>query len=243
MTDQKFTEVESETKVREFLTRAATLESICSWWVQTHSNRVCHSRVVEFDSPRMLITLSYPQGSIGLNVDAVLSQDRECLLSVYLLGEGVFCFKGYYSKRVENNYEFRLGDKVYRVQRRKGFRYQLPRGYEIDVVLGKEQFPLGDISAEGLSFFVNKDKNIEYKAGQKIDSMFFYLRQRRVEVEATVQHLSPYQRSPKESGIKVGVAFNKISEADTDYLSMYITEQVVLNFHPDDAIEGKITRK
>ncbi len=241
--EDKFNEVQSETKVREYFARAAMQESICSWWIQGERSMVSHSKVKDFVPTLMTITLSPPQSLSGAINHVRLQQKRECLLSIYLQAEGIFCFKGYFYKQAGVNLEFKLIDKVYRVQRRKGFRYQIPRGYEINVQIEKDSFPLNDLAPEGLSFFVEEGSPKEFVANQKIPKLSFYLRQRRVEVGGVVQHLSEMQRGPKEKGIKVGIHLDRISESDAEFLSMYITEQVVLNFHPDEALDAKVTKR
>lgn len=119
-------------------------------------------------------------------------------------------------------------EKVFKINRREAFRFQIPGGYQITaeiIIKGKKYFAsVVDISVEGVGLWVSHDL---WKAGTKIDQIVFKLENKEVYSGGEVKVVFPMEFN-KDKGFKIGVQLIKPASGSqtiiVNYMNRYLSQ-------------------
>jgi hypothetical protein len=155
----------------------------------------------------------------------------ECYFSVSAPRANIF-FKTGYTGHDDGGLKFSLPEKVFKVQRRQYFRFQIPEGHVLRVEFDdpidpakKMQPKVLDISAGGLAFLVGETEEPLFPVGTVLKNVTFTIRGRKFQVDAEVRHKHEMPDHGRFKGHKVGVLFAAMSAADNQHLVAYVFEE------------------
>lgn len=117
---------------------------------------------------------------------------------------------------------------LYRVQRRKDRRYQIPSGYDVKVQIPSlypkthKGLRMMDISIGGLSFWVNPKERDRFEKNQKLDRVIFQIRNHPILTKLTLQSIRKDQ-----GGYRVGCQFMGLKESDQTLIFLFIAEKKI----------------
>jgi len=128
--------------------------------------------------------------------------------------------------------KFGLPAKIFKVQRRKDFRFPIPDGHVLKLDYEDPLFPDSrvtrkalDLSAGGISFVVREGEDAVYQEGLDLRGISFALRGRKITCDGVIKHIKPLSARSRAQGIKIGVEFTKINPSDAHYIAAYVFEE------------------
>lgn len=117
-------------------------------------------------------------------------------------------------------------EKVFKINRREAFRFQIPGGYQITaeiMIKGKKYFAsVVDISVEGLGLWVNHDL---WKPGTKMDQITFKLENKEVYSGGEVKVMFPMEFN-KDKGFKIGIQLIKPASGSQTIIVNYMNRHL-----------------
>lgn len=155
----------------------------------------------------------------------------ELYFSVSLARANIF-FKADFYDFDPAGFRFSLPEKVFKVQRRNEFRHQIPDGYLLRVEFSDPLFAeqraskkVIDISAGGLAFEVEEVEGPIYHPDLEIRDLNLTINGKRLSLNAKIKHNKAIPKGGRYKGVKVGVAFEKMREADSQLIATYVFEE------------------
>ena len=126
--------------------------------------------------------------------------------------------------------------EIFKVQRRKDFRAPIPDGYVMYVTFTDPLIPnkevkakVFDISAGGLSLVIPHEEEAGFEPKKILKNMKLTLKNHDIECEGEIRYTQDLATRTHVTkmieGIKVGIKFNKIKEADTQKIASYVLEE------------------
>lgn len=117
-------------------------------------------------------------------------------------------------------------EKVFKINRREAFRFQIPGAYQITAEIlseGKKYFAtVVDVSVEGVGLWVNHEL---FKVGMKMDQIFFRLENKEVFSSGEVKVIFPMEFN-KDKGFKVGVKLIKPAQGSQTIIVNYMNRHL-----------------
>ena len=117
-------------------------------------------------------------------------------------------------------------EKVFKINRREAFRFQIPGGYQItaEVTIGGKKYfaSVVDISVEGVGLWVNHDL---WKVGTKMDQIFFKLENKEIYSNGEVKVIFPMEFN-KDKGFKVGIKLIKPASGSQTIIVNYMNRHL-----------------
>jgi len=194
---------------------------------------VVRSHMTSFSSDKDTFQVWKPADFNPVSFAAHLAQTKNhsCLFSISLAASTIF-FKALFAGTDDVNIHFQLPEKIFKVQRRKFPRFQIPMGYVLKIHF-ETPFNEGkvttqkvwDLSAGGLSFCVNSEEQGLFDPGQLLKEMKFVLQTKTICVEAEIRHKALIQDGPKKGQYKIGVLFKTISKSDIQLITDHVSEE------------------
>ncbi|HTL11629.1 MAG TPA: PilZ domain-containing protein [Bdellovibrionota bacterium] len=155
----------------------------------------------------------------------------EWFFSVSLPAANIF-FKAKFSGIDSAGMRFVTPEKIFKVQRRKDFRFTIPDGYVlkidfVDPLLTDKRMTqkVLDISAGGLSFVVRPDEAPLFPPGAVLNELTLRLRGKEVVCQAEVRHIRELPPNSRIQGVKVGIQFHAMPAGDTQVIASYVFEE------------------
>jgi hypothetical protein len=159
------------------------------------------------------------------------SGSQECFFSVSLSRANIF-FKARYLGHDEEGFRFDGPEIVFKVQRRKDMRVQIPSESAMRLEMQDPTFPeqklvkkVYDISASGLAFIANVTEEALFPKGIVLKSLTFTIGTRKISVDAEVRHVRELPPSSGTTGTQVGVLFLNMRPADNQWVAAYVFEE------------------
>lgn len=121
--------------------------------------------------------------------------------------------------------------RAFRLQRRGNLRVEIGGAYEhlaeLFVGLGSPMSArIMDLSIEGMSILVSNDQAQRLTKGTKINSVIFRIDGNPINLDAVVT----YQAVHSSRGIRVGLKFSRILNADAELISVFMARHLVQSF-------------
>jgi hypothetical protein len=223
-----FQPIEDPREASQYLVEAAKTAASTLIWTK-NQEKVINSRIALVSDVDRLIYAWVPQDFDMPQFMDELAQKKEtdCFFSVSLSRANIF-FKTRFKNYDPAGLKFALPTTIYKVQRRKDARFQIPDSYVVPLEFedplagGKNQKrKIADISASGLSFTVEEKEAPVFQEGLVLKKLKFSIRSRMVSVEAEIRNRR--QITPALS--RVGVVFKNISESDRNHIAAYVFEE------------------
>ena len=155
----------------------------------------------------------------------------DCYFSVSLTTANIF-FKAKYMGFDAGGLRFQEPTRIFKVQRRSDARFPIPDGLVIRVELQDPLFPelkmskkVLDISASGMAIVVADNEAPLFHEGLILKDVNFSVRNRKIKVDAEVRHTKQLPSDSRNPGIKIGILFKNIREADSQWLAGYVFEE------------------
>ena len=157
-------------------------------------------------------------------------QSDECFFSVSLPAANLF-FKTRFLGHDSTGLKFLTPEKVFKVQRRKNVRFNIPEGHVLKVEFQDILLPdvfhkkrVVDISGGGISFLSAPEDAAIYQTGVIIKSMRMTIRLKQLVFDVEVRHTKPFE-TYKEKFVRVGVAFKNLNANDSALIAGYVFDE------------------
>jgi c-di-GMP-binding flagellar brake protein YcgR len=191
------------------------------------------ARIVEYLRSKKTFRLSLPGGDEFRLFTLRMRQDknRPFMILIYLKGQTVVGVMAKPQKVDSEGIEFALPTRMYKVQRRKRERFEIPQGYEFMVEftrpgnLGAHRRKLINLSTEGLAFRVVTSREAQmFKPGMVLRDLRIMLQGAELVMDAVVRSHGP--NGARGGGFKVGVEITQIEPQHADYLAGFLLQQM-----------------
>lgn len=167
----------------------------------------------------------------GLHEEILEKGLLDWYFSVSLPAANIF-FKARYEGFDAAGIKFQAPPKIYKVQRRKDFRYTIPEGYVLKVDFDDPLMPgtrmtqkALDLSAGGLSLVVRPDEAPLFQQGSFVRGIRFKLHTKEITCDAIIRHVRDLPPDSRKQGTKVGLQFTKLAPADAQTIATYVFEE------------------
>lgn len=227
-----FVPVDDEKEARLILKESASTVASVMLWTK-NQEKVLQTHLSAFSESESTLFAWVPPGEKPEEFSQVLSKipESECYFSLSAPQANIF-FKAKYIGFDDGGLKFGLPQKIFKVQRRKDFRFQIPQGHvlrvEFEDLLDSTKTlrpKVLDISAGGLAFIVDETEEALFTQGLKIRNIQFQVKGRKITAHGEVRHKRPLPPESQQTGYKVGVIFLDLKPADHQYISAYVLEE------------------
>lgn len=193
---------------------------------------LCRGRIESADLESMRVCLE-SEGDAHLRfIESLKQQGSGTVLFSLSLSRANIFFKAEFVSVSEGALRFQAPQEIYKVQRRKDFRFPIPDGHvlhlefrnplDLETVSKRKVI---DLSAGGLSFFVPESDAQILKIGMKLMHAEFKVSGRRIVCDLEVRHLKPHRIPGKPPGVRVGVYFVGMREEQSTWIAAYVLEE------------------
>lgn len=164
--------------------------------------------------------------------DVLIERTSTCYFSLSLKHATIF-FRSQLIGLEAVGFKFEIPEKLFKVQRRKNFRFPVPDGIVIYVEFQDPLFPdqkmkkkVADLSAGGLSFFVNSLESPMFQQDQDLEKIEFTIRGHKIKTEGLVRYReNPDSEPESKNQSRIGIKFKGLSAGDTDQIASYVMEE------------------
>ncbi|MCC7441381.1 MAG: PilZ domain-containing protein [Bdellovibrionales bacterium] len=230
--NRDFVPVDVPAEALALLLQGAKHAAASTLWTQ-NQERLIKSHFSALTDNQKTMTFWLPTGT---NVDELLVEVRlknlkDWFFSVSLPAANIF-FKARWLGVDSAGMRFAVPEKLFKVQRRKDFRFSIPDGYVLKIEFADPLIPdarIGfkvlDLSGGGLSFLVRPDEAPLFPPGAVLKELSLKVKGREVRCSAEVRHLRELPLDSRTKGVKVGVQFSTLSAADTQAIATYVFDE------------------
>lgn len=170
------------------------------------------------------------------NADLEQTQ-KQCIFSVSLPAAQIF-FKTNFIEQDSAGLKFEIPTLVYKIQRRKDFRYTLPATYSLQIEYPDPLFPtevlqkrVYDISAGGLSFITTEQDAPIYHSGLELEKVQFIIHLKPISAHLEIKHAKPLPELIQgQKCIRVGALFKNIAPEDQQHIASYVLSETSKHF-------------
>ncbi len=223
--------VEDPKEAISLLKEATTTISSTMLWTKNQEKVVETHLSLISEVDRILYTWIPPDlGQKDFVEQLAKSGTKDCYFSVSAPKANLF-FKATFLGIDEAGFKYSFPEKVFKVQRRKDFRFQIPVGHvlraEFDDPLGTEKLrpKILDISAGGISLIVSDAEEVIFSMGMVIKDVVFTVKNRKITVDCEVRHKRAMPESSRQVGHKIGLQYVGIKSGDAQHIAGYVNEE------------------
>jgi len=164
---------------------------------------------------------------------AAVSQSplRECYFSVSLVRANIF-FRSEFLDLDTGGLQFRIPNKVFKVQRRNDVRLPILENFAMKVSFKDPLFPLQemnkkvlDISAGGLAFMITEDESAIFPKGLILKDVTFMIGNRKLTTRAEISNVRELRDDRNKGYHAVGIHFLDLRPGDAQYIAGYVFEE------------------
>ncbi len=155
----------------------------------------------------------------------------DCFFSISLARANIF-FKSRFVGIDKAGLRFKTPGAVFKVQRRKDLRFRIPDGHVLKAEFEDPVMPgttlvkkILDLSAGGIAILVTEAEAPMFTKELTIQHLTFTFAGRKVTCNAEVRHAAPHPDQARFPGIKVGLLFKNIREADVQFIASAVFEE------------------
>jgi c-di-GMP-binding flagellar brake protein YcgR len=222
-------------EIRQLLTRACEGQTAASLKIRGSEN-VLRSKLIHSDPVRDGVQLSFT-GTLtpeSFMEELGKHESKECMILVYLQGRSIIGFNAEPSEVLKDRLIFKAPERLFKIQRRKDVRFQIPTGYEYTIEMESVEQKgvriskrLLEISESGLS---HREAGL-FRVGLHIQRCVIQMNNQKIDVSLSICNQAPFDRGPKGAGHKIGAVFDSIKEDDRKYLAQFIYSHALHLFY------------
>jgi hypothetical protein len=160
------------------------------------------------------------------------SPTKNCLLLIFV-GRYLLGLMTEYEKSSDSSISFAFPKKIFKIQRRKYIRYNIPAGYDIFIECEslethqRVKRKILDLSEGGIAFLLEPSENPEiYKTGAVMRDCTLILRNQTLKLSLRVANQISVELPKLGASQKLGLEFIKISEENRNFLAAFIYSQL-----------------
>jgi hypothetical protein len=160
------------------------------------------------------------------------SATKNCLLLIFV-GRYLLGLMTEFEKSDSGSISFSFPKKIFKIQRRKNIRYNIPAGYDIFIDCESLETHLRvkrkllDLSEGGVAFLLEPSENPDtYKTGAVMRDCILTLRNQTLKLSVRVANQILVDLPKAGTGHKLGLEFIKISEENRNFLAAFIYSQL-----------------
>ncbi len=229
---QGFTKITDPLELHRLLKRA--IETTAKVEVRlSDQNLGFQSTIQESSSIESGFRIEAPPEVLEKNIQASVSG---AMLIAFLRGQNLLCI---HSKKAEwKNRVLTVSPpwSVFKLQRRKEPRYQIPTAYDLSVSMespestGRRRIQkrLLDISEHGMGFQVASMREaVPFRKGIFLRKMEVIIENRQIYFDARVANTLRIVGDPHHTGVKIGIEVMRMSPGDAQFIASYIARNLV----------------
>jgi len=151
--------------------------------------------------------------------------------NISLSNSNIF-FKSRFQLMDSAGMKFLTPTEIYKVQRRKDFRFTIPDGLTLKVEFSDPLNPtklinrkVVDISASGLSFQTPSEEKALFKKGAALTGIRFRLGSDDLFCGGEVMHTREFEPGYRRQGLKVGILFTEILPRDSEKIASFVLRE------------------
>jgi hypothetical protein len=229
---RNFELVEDSAEADRFLREAGKTFSSVMLWTKDQEE-VVNSRISLYSDSTGNFYVAAPKGFDARKFmdDLATRENQDVFFSISLVRANLF-FKTRLVGVGTAGMQFAKPDRLYKVQRRRDLRFRIPDGMALPMEHQDPLFPESllkrkviDISAGGLGFLIPYDEEPVYPVGLLLKGLRFTLNGRAFSLDAEIRHVQVLPAEGRFQGVKVGVRFKDIRQADNQWIASYVFDQ------------------
>jgi hypothetical protein len=229
---REFELIKDEAAAQALLKEGSRTLASATIWTKNQEHVVSTHLGVYSEAERILYAWAPKDFHLGKFMDfLVKAGTNDCYFSVSLSRANIF-FKTPFAGHDQGGIKFKIPQQIYKVQRRKDLRMPIPDGYVMKVDFRDPLFPdtimtrkVLDISAGGISIRVGKMEEAVFQPGLVLNDLALFVRSRHIVCSAEIRHVRALPPESPTPGIKVGLAFLNLKQADVQHLAQYVFEE------------------
>jgi hypothetical protein len=228
---REFIPIREPKETLALLREAADTQASAILWTKDQ-DWLCRARIERASSDELQVRLDGNSVDYARFLESLKTQNTNAVLFSLSLSKANIFFKAEFDSATNGALCFRGPEEIYKVQRRKNFRFPIPDGYVVHLDFRNpldqdthSRRKVVDLSAGGLSFFVPETDALILQEGMRLRQAEFKLSGRRITCDLEIRHLKPYRVRGKATGIRVGASFVGIREEFSTWIAAYVLEE------------------
>jgi hypothetical protein len=215
-------------EIFKFLTEGAKMTASALVWTKDQ-NKVLNTYVSVVSEVDQVLYIWTPNdfNLEGFRQELLTNGNPHCFFSLSLARANIF-FKAEFLTADAGGMKFKIPGKIYKVQRRKNLRFQIPKDYTLSIEFADPLFEgqslkkkVIDLSAGGLSFQTDTHDSALFQEGLVLKGIRFKIRNHSFEVSGEVRHARPLSSTL----LKVGIFFRGMPASETEKIETYVSEE------------------
>ncbi|MBI4924284.1 MAG: PilZ domain-containing protein [Bdellovibrio sp.] len=155
----------------------------------------------------------------------------ECFFNLNLNRTNLF-FKAKFTGFLPGGLNFKIPEKIFKVQRRGFFRLQSKEIENIQISFSHPKKAnellikkLLDLGEGGMSFLILDIEENLFQPGLIIKNITFQIKDKEIICDGEVRHLQPFPLNSRHKGIKVGIQFHNIKTGTAQWITSFVFEE------------------
>jgi hypothetical protein len=191
---------------------------------------------LRFEIPDQLEKIEMPADGVGGAPST--APPIECNVILFLRGQTLICVRSESVQVQEKMLVLQEPWTVFKIQRRKEARYEIPRGYEFFVKIESVEGSrlrvnkrLLDVSPSGLAILAQTKREADfYKRDLIMKNIHFQVEDRLIRLDAQVCNTVPVDPRTGIAGFKIGLKILRIGKEDGLTLSSWVARKLSISY-------------
>jgi c-di-GMP-binding flagellar brake protein YcgR len=171
----------------------------------------------------------------SVKVEELSAPTTGAMIIAFMRGQNLLCVHAQNAKWEERVLTISSPWTLFKLQRRKEPRYQIPAAYDLFVTMHaldgasrRIKRRVLDISETGMGFQVASTREAApYKKGLFLKSMEVIIENRQIFFDARIANVIPISNDRHRAGVKVGVEVIRMSPVDRHFIAAYVARNLV----------------
>lgn len=184
-----------------------------------------------FQLDAALLKVAFPPNISGrkrIEIAEALRENPGAIFCAYS-NRGNLFFEANYHSTEGHSLRFHNPQKFHRVQRRKHLRLSIHEDVRVRFRLSPEapiqEKQVLDLSAGGMGIAIRASEQNQFSEGGGIYELSFRIRDRDLQLSGKIQHIRELPPSLRRTGLRVGIQFTDISEAEEQVIMSYVVDK------------------
>lgn len=231
-----FSKIDDDEYALNLLKRLATGLSDVVVWTKGQETLI-NTKLSGYTEENGILRAILPRGMQRHDVVDLLNKfrDQQVFLCV-ISSRGNIFFRCYYDSFNEEQLRFRRPTEIYKVQRRKHLRMKVHENINLRYIEPNSDVEVSskilDISAGGVAILVSSASGANYIRGATIKDIRFRVRENDLQLNGVIQYARELPKGSRQRGVKVGIEFQRVTEAISQSIMAYILGKEVPRSNP-----------